>query len=239
MSTARADAGRAAPARDLGSPEVWERSLVRSRQRRRLAVIGRRSRRRRGSVSLAVSAAIVAAPVLPQATAAATTDPGTVAPETVGPGSLPSHVVLRLGATGPLVAAVQMRLNQALPSAHLAVDGIYGPLTRAAVWQFQHVHELAMTGAVDVRMWSLLFNAPVLGLTGSGTATGTGTAAAAPASVARATSDSTPRFSSLHTEAARTGVPETSPAAGTSNTERERPGRRAAGGCAGNHRHGR
>ncbi len=147
MSTARAATGSAASARDLGSPDLWERSLTRSRQRRRLDIIGRKSRRRRKSASLAVSAAMVAAPVLPQTTAAATADTGTPAPESVGPGSLPSHVVLRVGSTGPLVAAVQTRLNQLLPLAHLSVDGVYGPLTREAVWDYQHRNGLALTGA--------------------------------------------------------------------------------------------
>jgi len=58
LSAARCDAVRlgSSVARDLGSVDLWERSLARSRHRRRLAELGRRARRRRKSASLAISA---------------------------------------------------------------------------------------------------------------------------------------------------------------------------------------
>ena len=61
-----------------------------------------------------------------------------------------TRVVLELGSHGALVAALQRRLNDVLPFTHLALDGIYGPLTRGAVVNFQRQHNLDATGAVDV-----------------------------------------------------------------------------------------
>ena len=170
MSTARFDAahGGTLPARDLASVELWERSLARSRHRRRLAEIGRKARRRRKSVSLALSAALAAGPVLPSGLAAAEASSGTAAAGGMDAGdglavSSPStRVVLELGSHGALVAALQRRLNDVLPFTHLALDGIYGSLTRGAVVNFQRQHNLDATGAVDVRTWASLFNAPVV-----------------------------------------------------------------------------
>lgn len=159
--------------RDLASGELWERSLARSRQRRRLSEVGRRARRRRKSASLAASAALVAAPALPRIASAVAASPGTAAPgagDTQGQSTLNSigdRVVLKLGTSGRLVAAAQERLNQVLPLTHLTVDGVYGPLTQSAVSDFQRRHGLPATGAIDARTWAALFNAPVLTL-GSG-----------------------------------------------------------------------
>jgi peptidoglycan hydrolase-like protein with peptidoglycan-binding domain len=156
----------ATPDRDLGSVDVWERSLYRSRQRRRLTEVGRKSRRRRKSASLATTAALVAIPVVPQTLAAADV-----------PGSNPSvagavdgktlsaaaqRVVLQEGSQGGLVTALQTRLNEVLPLTHIAVDGIYGPQTRGAVVDFQRRKGLTASGVVDARSWAVLFKAPVL-----------------------------------------------------------------------------
>ncbi|MHB8657376.1 MAG: peptidoglycan-binding protein [Solirubrobacteraceae bacterium] len=175
MATARFDVARKgspahhrSSARDLASAELWDRSLARSRQRRRLTEIGRRSRRRKKSASLAMSAALAAAPVLPRGVAAADSGSGpAVAGSTDGPGAsllqtTGSRVVLRFGSQGGLVAAAQERLNRVLPLMHLAVDGIYGPLTRGAVVDFQRHNGLTLTGSIDARMWAAMFNAPVL-----------------------------------------------------------------------------
>ena len=169
MSTARFDAvhGGALPARDLASIELWERSLARSRHRRRLAEIGRKARRRRKSVSLALSAALAAGPVVPSGLAAAEASSGTAAAgmdagDGLAVSTASSRVVLELGSHGALVTALQRRLNDVLPFTHLAVDGIYGPVTRGAVVNFQRQHNLDATGAVDVRTWASMFNAPVI-----------------------------------------------------------------------------
>ncbi|MBV9335915.1 MAG: peptidoglycan-binding protein, partial [Solirubrobacterales bacterium] len=163
--------------RDLASVELWQRSLARSRQRRRLSELGRKARRRRKRVSLALSAALAAGPVLPQGVAAADSSSGSGAATTSDSGdgtsiaATASRVVLELGSRGPLVAAAQRRLNDVLPFTHLAVDGIYGPLTRGAVMNFQRQHGLAATGALDVRTWASMFNAPVLIMGASGGST--------------------------------------------------------------------
>ena len=201
MSILRVD-GLSQPAphvRDLASLEIWERSLTRSRQRRRLAEIARRSRRRRKSASLAVSAALAAAPVVSRGVAAA--DPGSgsaPAGTTDNPTDGPlqanaQRVVLHKGSEGPLVAAAQRRLNDVLPFTHLAVDGIFGPLTRGAVMDFQHRHGLKRTGAIDVRTWAVMFKAPVVvmgdpaGAGGSGSDAGSGQPAPASASAGGST----------------------------------------------------
>jgi len=156
--------------RDLGSIELWERSLTRSRQRRRLTEVGRRARRRRKSASLAAGAALVAAPVVPRITATAAAASGARSSASIDAQSgdqlraVVSRVLLRVGSEGSLVAAAQRRLNEVLPLAYLAVDGIYGPLTRAAVLDFQRRYGLPTTGSVDPRMWAVLFDAPVLAI---------------------------------------------------------------------------
>jgi hypothetical protein len=155
-------------ARDLGSIELWDRSLARSRQRRRLHDLNRRSRRRRKTASLAVSAAMAGGQVLPQAIAAATSGrgPSTGAASDARVNRLAqtdsSRAVLVPGSHGGLVAAAQRRLNEVLPLSQLAVDGIFGPLTHTAVLDFQRRHGLVPTGAIDVGTWAHMFNAPVL-----------------------------------------------------------------------------
>lgn len=160
--------------RDLASVELWERSLYRSRQRRRLAEVGRKSRRRRKSASLATTAALAAVPVIPQTLAAADV-PGS-SPSVAGAAdantatliAAAQRVVLQEGSQGALVAALQTRLNQVLPLTHIAVDGIFGPQTRGAVVEFQQREGLPASGIVDARSWAALFNAPVLVFGGMG-----------------------------------------------------------------------
>ena len=86
-----------------------------------------------------------------------------------------------MGSSGALVAAAQRRLDEVLPLTHLVVDGIYGPLTRQAVREFQHRHNLDATGAIDVRTWAVMFRAPVLVFGGAA-----GTSSVAPATTAAA-----------------------------------------------------
>ena len=56
--------------RDLGSPELWRRSLLRSRHRRHIADIDRRHKPRRKGATMAISAAMLAAPIAPSLTTA-------------------------------------------------------------------------------------------------------------------------------------------------------------------------
>ena len=197
--------------RDLGAFELWERSLKRSRHRRRIAEIDRRSRRRRKGTSVAVSAALAAGPVLPTATAIADSGPGGSSSGQLDPGAhdalagSASHVVLRYGSTGRLVAAAQMRLNSVVPLHHLVVDGIYGPLTRAAVEDFQSRQDLGSSGRIDTRTWADLFNAPVLTLADGGPGASGDSGTATEVSTRSAPADTQPAStpaSSVHAAAA-------------------------------------
>ena len=121
--------------------------------------------------------------MLPSGFAAAEASSGTAAAGGMDAGdglavsTASSRVVLELGSHGALVTALQRRLNDVLPFTHIAVDGIYGPVTRGAVVNFQRQHNLDATGAVDVRTWASMFNAPVIVMNaandaGSGAGTG-------------------------------------------------------------------
>ena len=63
-------------------------------------------------------------------------------------------IVLRNGDRLPTVAVLQSYLNQQ-PSTRplLALDGAFGPKTRAAVRQFQAAARLTPTGVVDWEVW--------------------------------------------------------------------------------------
>jgi hypothetical protein len=145
--------------------ELWDRSVARSRHRRKLAELSRKHRRRRQSASLAVSAAVATTPILPSLAAADGATHGT-APGTGEGGSSQAgeRTLLHEGSTGTLVAALQRRLNVGVAVHRLAVDGIFGPLTRGAVLDYQHRHGLRPSGLVDADMWAVLFDSPVLEL---------------------------------------------------------------------------
>jgi peptidoglycan hydrolase-like protein with peptidoglycan-binding domain len=55
-------------------------------------------------------------------------------------------VVLRRGMQGPSIVQVQERLNELGAQPRLAADGIFGPLTEAAVTAFQRVSGLTAEG---------------------------------------------------------------------------------------------
>jgi peptidoglycan hydrolase-like protein with peptidoglycan-binding domain len=90
--------------------------------------IHKRPARRRGAVRLALLAALVALVV-----------------------AAPAHAggVLKVGSTGPRVAAVQKWLG-------LTVDRIYGPATKRAVKRFQRRHGLTADGIVGPATWETL-----------------------------------------------------------------------------------
>lgn len=56
------------------------------------------------------------------------------------------HRVLRIGSQGHDVTRVQQDL-------HVAADGVFGPVTRAAVQRFQRRHHHKVTGVVGHRTW--------------------------------------------------------------------------------------
>jgi peptidoglycan hydrolase-like protein with peptidoglycan-binding domain len=69
--------------------------------------------------------------------------------------------VLRFGHRGAGVREAQAMLNDALPDApKLAVDGLFGPKTRAAVRDFQAKVGLPVTGELDVRTSEALLMTP-------------------------------------------------------------------------------
>jgi Meckel syndrome type 1 protein len=140
--------------RDLATPELWTRSLERSRHRRELLPKARRENSRRKHMSAALATAVVAGPGAPLAAAQVSGDvSAAVAAESpanraieIREGGLP----LRVGSQGELVAHVQTKLG-------VASDGIFGPQTDAAVRRFQLSAGLDVDGIVGPSTWSSLF----------------------------------------------------------------------------------
>lgn len=91
---------------------------------------------------------------------------GIVGPETLnilenGPAN---RLVLKIGSTGAIVKRVQAVLHT-YGSYMGAVDGIYGPITQAAVTRFQHNHHIydskgKATGEVNAQTWIGLCQEP-------------------------------------------------------------------------------
>ena len=138
--------------RDLATPELWTRSLERSRRRRELLPKARREHNRRKHISAALATAVVAGPGAPLAAAQVSGDVSTaIAAESpanraieVREGGLP----LRVGSQGDLVAHVQTKLG-------VASDGIFGPQTDAAVRKYQLSSGLDVDGIVGlIRKWT-------------------------------------------------------------------------------------
>jgi murein DD-endopeptidase MepM/ murein hydrolase activator NlpD len=140
--------------RDLSSPDLWERSLERSRYRRSLLPGARRRQNRRKGIAAAMSAATVAGPASPMAFASLSGKPqADLGAETaskraieVREGGLP----LQLGSQGPLVAQAQKAL--AIPA-----DGIFGVQTYVAVRRYQARAGLQVDGIVGPATWGALF----------------------------------------------------------------------------------
>ena len=137
--------------RDLASVELWQRSLDHSRRRRELAANARKDISRRKSASVAISAALAASPVWPSVAGSASLNADDVNE------AAKKHkredqkkVLVAFGDEGSAVAAVQKALK-------ITVDGDFGPLTEAAVKDFQERKKLEETGEVDVRTWLKLF----------------------------------------------------------------------------------
>jgi hypothetical protein len=67
-----------------------------------------------------------------------------------------AHPTIRYGSRGTSVEEAQTKLNAAGANPPLAVDGIFGPLTRAAVVEFQTAHNLSPDGIVGPLTWGAL-----------------------------------------------------------------------------------
>lgn len=140
--------------RDLSNSEPWELSLGRSRARRRaeeLRFVPATSRAKR--ISLGALAAFTAGPASGLASASGTTSVGL--PSAPMPPTTTGHtIVLSSGNEGRQVRLLQAALG-------IAVDGIFGPQTEAAVRQFQGSRGLVVDGVVGLATSSALAkNAP-------------------------------------------------------------------------------
>src|SRR5215210_5020388 len=116
--------------RDLACPELWERSLIRSRNRRQREAARRANVPTARKVGVAIAAVTVLAPLAQQSAQAQMT---ATASQTDG--------LLRRGDRGPAVAAIQRALG-------IPADGIFGPQTRHAVRAFQARNGLEVDGIV-------------------------------------------------------------------------------------------
>ena len=148
--------------RDLAEGELWELSLARSRRRRVLAASARKEQNRRKTASVAVSAAVAAAPMWPSVAGSgsfeAKADPAKGATQPDGR----ERVLLSFGDRSATVAKLQHALR-------VVEDGIFGPITEAAVRAFQKRAGLRASGDVDVRTWLALFpNDAIVAAAGSG-----------------------------------------------------------------------
>src|SRR5215216_2154996 len=140
--------------RDLATPELWTRSLERSRRRRELLPKARRENIRRKHISAALATAVVAGPGAPLAAAQVAGDvSAAVAAESpanraieIREGGLP----LQVGSQGELVVQVQRAL-------HVDADGSFGVQTDAAVRSYQQAKGLDVDGIVGLATWGALF----------------------------------------------------------------------------------
>jgi peptidoglycan DL-endopeptidase CwlO len=117
--------------RDLGCPELWERSLTRSQRRRQRAERARRNLPASRKVGFAIATTALLAPFAQQTANAQQTTATTAQ----------SGGLLRKGSKGPEVAAIQAQLG-------IAADGVFGPQTAAAVKAFQARNGLEVDGIV-------------------------------------------------------------------------------------------
>ncbi len=122
--------------RDLACVETWERSLRRSQLRRTRAATQRANLPASRKVGFAIAATALIAPLAQQTASAqetTTSTPTATAAQSAG--------LLRQGARGPAVSALQSQLG-------IAADGVFGPQTKAAVISFQSRNGLIVDGIV-------------------------------------------------------------------------------------------
>jgi peptidoglycan hydrolase-like protein with peptidoglycan-binding domain len=140
--------------RDLSNSEPWELSLGRSRARRRaeqLRFVPATSRAKR--ISLGALAALTAGPAAGLASASGPTG-ASLSSAPLPPTTTEHTIVLSSGSEGRQVRLLQAALG-------IAVDGIFGPQTEAAVKQFQASRGLVVDGVVGpATSGALAENAP-------------------------------------------------------------------------------
>jgi peptidoglycan hydrolase-like protein with peptidoglycan-binding domain len=159
--------------RNLADSEPWDLSLLRSRTRRRaseLQFVPTATRARR--VSLGTLIAIAAGPAAGLANANGIPHP-TASPTPEPPTTTEHHIQLEDGSEGRQVRILQHALG-------IAVDGVFGPRTEAAVRAFQANHGLQVDGIVGPQTSAALAGgAPATASTASVTASATARQAAA------------------------------------------------------------
>jgi peptidoglycan hydrolase-like protein with peptidoglycan-binding domain len=174
--------------RDLSDSEPWELSLGRSRARRRaleLRFVPATSRAKR--ISLGALAALTAGPASGLASASGSAGTASLPSAPMPPTTTEHTIVLSSGSEGRQVRLLQAALG-------IAVDGIFGPQTEAAVRQFQASRGLvvdgvvgpATSGALARKAPPILSSEDVLdqlseGLSSSGASSGTSPSTQAPA----------------------------------------------------------
>ncbi len=145
------------PYRDLALAEPWQRSLQRSLHRRAIAPQVRRSLARKRRAAAALTTLMVAGPTGSLLAAGgygggsgAAIAHASPANRAIDAGNAPAAMALRLGSQGDAVVEVQRQLG-------VTADGIFGPLTDAAVRAFQAQNGLDVDGVVGPVTWTALF----------------------------------------------------------------------------------
>lgn len=144
--------------RDLAQLDPWQRSIERSLHRRAITPAIRRSLARRRRASVALSTLMVAGPTGSLLAAAGFgiggrgVDVAQASPanRAIDNGATPAAMAFQLGSRGDAVVEIQRQLG-------VPVDGIFGPVTQAAVTDFQARNGLEADGVVGPVTWTALF----------------------------------------------------------------------------------
>src|SRR5262249_8556713 len=132
----------------------------RALHRREIAALSRKHAARRKGATIAVTASMAAGPsVLPIAALASSGGSGSHAAAAASAPArssihLPNGALVSEGDTGAVVVAIQRQVG-------VDDDGIFGPITRGAVEQFQSRWGLPATGEVDAKTWAAMFKSTV------------------------------------------------------------------------------
>jgi peptidoglycan hydrolase-like protein with peptidoglycan-binding domain len=149
------DASKRLPSpRNLADSEPWDLSTLRSRTRRRAAELqfvpgSKRARR----VSLGTLVALAAGPAVGLADSGGGPHRAISPPPPEPPTTAEHHIRLQVGSEGRQVRILQRKLG-------IAVDGVYGPQTEAAVRAFQQREGLPVDGAVGAQTSAALAGHP-------------------------------------------------------------------------------
>ena len=143
------------PHRDLALVDPWQRSLERSLHRRAITPQIRRSLARRRRASAALSTLMVAGPTGSLLAAAGFgggngPDVAQASPATRAIEAAPAVMAFKLGSAGDAVVEIQRQLG-------VPADGSFGPVTDAAVRDFQARNGLDVDGVVGPATWTALF----------------------------------------------------------------------------------